>query len=652
LAHRGEAMSRPEGARAPPDDLPRGGFDPPAVRGSAAYAEPVMTHLLLSSRAAARCAASVLWLALATTAVAQNSIPPLFVTASRAEQPLTDLLADVTLIGPEEIARAGPGGLAALLQRQPGIEIFASGSPGSTSGVLMRGANTAQTLVLVDGLRVGSSTSGTTPFEAIPLDQIDHIEILRGPASSLYGSDAIGGVIQIFTRRGADAFSANASVGYGTYRTSALDGGVSGVGGDGAWRYALQAGHRQSDGFNAIFNPDNFSYNPDRDGYQNNNVSGNLSYRFAPEQEISAQALYSRLNAQFDGGPGFDDRTITTVESYSVASRNRLTSFWKSEVSVAETHDDSDTQSGFGPSSFHTRQRLYSWQNDLTLSDGRLIVVAERREERVDSDTAFDVTSRNTNSVAGVYQLRAGAHSAQASLRYDDSSQFGARTTGTVAYGYELGANLRATASYGTAFKAPTFNDLYFPGFANPALVPETSRNIELALRYSGGGLSAAIVGYRNRVKDLIVFECDADFNCAPQNVADATLEGVTLELGGRMGQVSVKGSVDLQNPTDNSNGFLLPRRARRHGSLSALYDTGALRIGAEVVASSARFDDAADTRRMGGYALLNLTAEYGFGNRWSVWARLDNVFDKHYELAADFNTAGANAFVGVRWMY
>ncbi len=378
--------------------------------------------------------------------------------------------------------------------------------------------------------------------------------------------------------KGGDAFSANASAGYGTYQTSGINGGVSGTGGDGAWRYALQAGHRQSDGFNAIFNPNNFSYNPDRDGYQDNNVSGSLSYRFAPEQEVSAQALYSRLNAQFDSGPGFDDRTITTVQSYSVASRNRLTSIWKSELSVAETRDDSDTQTAFGPSRFDTRQRLYSWQNDLMPGYGHLILLAERREEHVDSDTAFDVTSRNTNSVAGIYQIREGQQSAQASLRRDDSSQFGARTTGTVAYGYEFTANLRATASYGTAFKAPTFNDLYFPGFSNPDLKPETSRNTELALRYSGDGLTAGIVAYRNRVNDLIVFECDADFNCAPQNVADATLEGVTIELGGRVGQFSFKGSIDLQNPTDNSNGLLLPRRARRHGSLSVLRDAGALK--------------------------------------------------------------------------
>jgi vitamin B12 transporter len=221
-----------------------------------------------------------------------------------------------------------------------------------------------------------------------------------------------------------------------------------------------------------------------------------------------------------------------------------------------------------------------------------------------------------------------------------------------VAYGYSLGEGLRAAASFASAFKAPTFNDLYFPGFSNPGLKPETARNAELSLRYSGGALTAGLVAYRNRVRELIVFLCDIDFNCAPQNIAAATREGVTAELSGQLGDFSAKASVDLQRPTDDASGRLLPRRARRHGAFSLLRDAGALRVGAEVVASSARFDDAANTRRMGGYALLNLTAEYRFEDRWTLLARLDNVLDKRYELAADFNTPRASAFVGVRWMY
>jgi vitamin B12 transporter len=591
----------------------------------------------------------------ASAARAQHSpaaltLDSLVITAARWPQAPSELIADLTVVGAEEIARAGAQSVAELLQRVPGVEIVMNGGPASTSGVFLRGANSNQTLVLIDGQRVGSSTSGTAALEAIPLDAIDHIEILRGPASNLYGADAIGGVIQIFTRSGGDTFAAHASAGYGSYRTSAASGGVSGAAG--AWRSALDVGHRQSAGFNAITNPANFSFNDDRDGYYGDDASGSVSFRLAPEQELSARFLKSRLNAQFDAEPGFDDRTVTTVENYALASRNRLTAWWMSRLEAGQTDDISDSRTGFGPGRFTTRQRLYVWQNDFLLSRGSLGVALERREERVGGDAAFALNARDTNAAVGVYRLVDGPQALQINLRRDDSAQFGGRTTGALSYGYGFAPGWRASASIATAFKAPTFNDLYYPGFSNPELKPETARNAEIALRYASDDLAAGVVAYRNRVRDLIVFECDADFNCAPQNVATATLQGVTLDLRLRRGATVAIASIDLQRPQDDASGLLLPRRARRHAALAVDHPFGPVRLRAELSASSARFDDAANTRRMGGYALLNLLIEWPFQTRWTAFARLDNVLDKHYELAADYRTAGANLFAGVRWRY
>lgn len=581
----------------------------------------------------------------------QTAVAPIFVTAARAPQPLTEILADVTTIDADEIARAGAQSLAELLARQPGVEIATSGGPGTTSSVFLRGANGNQTLVLIDGLRVSSSTDGATAIEAIPLDQVDHIEILRGPASSLYGADAIGGVIQIFTRRSDGALAANASAGYGTYNTALVSGGISG--GEGPWRFALQAGVKRSAGFSAIGNPANIDFTPNRDdGYRNDNGSASATLRFAPDQELSLQVLRSRENAQFNDGTGFDARTITTLTSYAVASRNRLATFWTSRLEAGEGDDDSVSQTGFGTSPFKTRQRQYTWQNDFTLPQGALSIALERREERVDNDAGFPVTARNTNSAVAVWQWRDGPQALQANLRRDDSSQFGGQTTGAIEYGYALGGGFRTSASYGTAFNAPTFNDLYYPGFSNPALKPETAHNVEAALRYAGGGISAGIVAYDNRVRDLIVFECDAEGNCAPQNVANATLRGVTLELQAHVGELAVKASADFEEPEDDATGNLLPRRSRRHASVGILRTWQALRVGVELIASSARFDDAADTRRMGGYATVNITADYSLPAGWSLFARLDNAFDKHYQLAADYNTPGASIFAGVRYRY
>ncbi len=596
---------------------------------------------------------------LSTTSSAEEAAPkpfplePVVVTAARAAQPIDEALADVTVIGADEIARSGVQSLAALLQRQPGVEIVQNGGPGSVSGALLRGANRGQTLVLIDGLRAGSGSDGATSLEAIPLDQIERIEILRGPASSLYGADAIGGVIQVFTKRAQSAgMVPNATVGYGTYNTGALAAGIAGT--TGPLRYSVQAGARQSDGFNAIVNPDNSSYNPDRDGYSTANATASGTWTWGAGQELAAQYFYNRLNAQYDGSAGFDDRTITTVETWSVTSRNKLSDHWTSALTAGEGIDDSVSQTAFGAFPFRTTQQQYFWQNDFVVPEGSLGVILERREEHLETSPAFAVDERNTNSATGVYQLRRDAFSLQANVRYDDSNQYGAKTTGGLALGYVLSPTWRITAGANTGFKAPSFNDLYYPGFSNPALVPEMSKNAEIGAYWSGKyadvSLQARAIGYRNRVSDLIVFECDANFVCLPGNVAAATLEGVTMGLDLSWRETRVVASLDLQDPTDDATGKLLPRRAREHGAIRVLQPAGPVQLGIEFVASSRRYDDAADVRALGGYGIVNLTLEWPFAKGLSLFVRGDNIFNKNYQLAADYSTGGATVYAALRW--
>ena len=583
-------------------------------------------------------------------------LDPIVVTATRTPQSITELLADVTVIERDEIARAGVDSLVELLQRQPGVEIIQNGGPGATSGVFLRGANTNQTLVLIDGVRVASASVGATALEAIPLSEIERIEILRGPASSLYGSDAIGGVVQVFTRRGAAKTNLSGAAGYGTYDTRALEGGASGK--TGPLGFSVHAGYQDSAGFNVVANPANFNYDPDRDGYKTESITASGALDLAQGHELAAAYFRDRLNNQFDGGDMFDDRTITTLESGSVTLRDRLSSRWTSRLFAALGIDDSVSKTGFGDFPFRTSQRQYTWQNDIAVDPGLLTLALERREERVTTDAAFAVTTRNTDSATAIYVWRADPQALQVNVRYDDSSQYGGKTTGAVAYGYRIGAQWRITAAAGTAFKAPSFNDLYYPGFSNPALQPETSRNVEIGAHWTGSvavaeqtlAIEAHAVAWRNRVRELIVFECDASFSCLPNNVDNATLEGVTLRGDLRFGTATMlSGSIDLQAPENDANGNLLPRRARRHGAIAWSQEAGPLRVGLELVASSLRYDDAENTRPLGGYASVNLTAEWPFASRWSLYARGDNVFDRNYELAADYANGGARYFVGVR---
>ena len=611
----------------------------------------------LPGNAARRIAAALVSCSLVPLVHAQSApkaatLETVVVTAARAPQSIVELVADVTVIGPDEIARSGADSLATLLARQPGIEIVMNGGPGATSGVFIRGANRQQTVVLLDGLRIESSANGAAALEAIPLEQIERIEILRGPASSLYGADAIGGVIQVFTRRGGDAIAANASAGYGTYATAVVSAGVSGS--SGPFRFALQVGGRRSDGFNAISDPANFSFDPDRDAYDSASVSASASADWAKDQRAGASYFRNKLDTRFDGGPGFDARTVTVVEAWQVESRNRITGAWRWTLAAGQSIDDSESTGSFGTSTFRTRDTQYQWQHDVTLPAGELSLAYERREERLAGNAGFAVTARDTDAGVAVYRLVRGLHAVQANLRYDHSSQFGGRTTGTLAWGWRFAPGWRVTASGGTAFKAPSFNDLYFPFFSNPDLVPETARNLEGSLSWSGAVDGARVewraTGWVNRVRDLIVFQCDANFTCAPQNVDDATLKGVTLSADVAWGDTTIRGSIDRQSPTDDATGHLLPRRARTHGALAAQHRMGPFSMVAEVIASSHRYDDAANTVRMGGYAIVNLVAEWKVGKGVTLQVRGDNVLDRDYELAAGYATGGAQVFAGLRW--
>lgn len=581
------------------------------------------------------------------------SLAPLFVTATRMPQPIEQLIADVTIIDADEIARSGAQSLAELLQRQAGVEIVQNGGPGATSGVFIRGANRGQTLLLIDGLRFASASVGAPSLEVVPLAQIERIEILRGPASSLYGADAIGGVIQVFTRAPQSRLTGNASAGYGTFGTRVYSAGIAG--GTGPVSFTLQGGGRRSNGFNATTQDAAFIFNPDRDGYSSDDVGANAKLTFAPGHEATVQLLRNRLDAQFDGGPDFDDRTVTKLLVWRIESRNRFHERWTSRLSAGESRDDSVSKTAFGEFPFRTRQRQYTWQNDLALPTGALSIAVERREERIDEEAGFAVRERDTNALTGVYQLRHEGHALQANLRHDHSDQYGGETTGAIAWGWRFAPEWRLTASYGTAFKAPSFNDLYFPGFSNPELEPERARNVEagiywVAPRAGNVRIEARAVGWRNRVENLIVFQCDASFTCLPQNVANATLAGVTLGVDAAWRDTTLKVSLDLQAPKDDATGNLLPRRARRHGAVVLGHRVGPVRLGVEVIGSSHRYDDAENMRRLGGYALLSLTAEREIGNGFALLVRGDNVTDRGYALAAGFATGGAQAFIGIRW--
>ena len=599
--------------------------------------------------------------ALATCHAHAEPASTVLVTATRTPQALADVISDSTTIDAEQIARAGAGSIVDLLKRQRGIEVTRNGGAGSSSNVYIRGANSNQSIVLVDGVRIGSSTTGAANWSAIPLTAIDRIEIVYGPLSSLYGADAIGGVIQIFTKKGQGAPAVTGFAGYGSDNTREADATVSGsTGGEHSFSYAISAGKEKSDGFSTT-RPGLSSYNPDDDGYDKENVSGQFGLQLAKGVEAGALFLHSRLDAQYDSGlSAYDTRSENTIDTASVFARAQLLPSWRSLLQYSETRDKganytSATAAGY--TRIDTKQSFITWQNDVTIGADTLQLLYEHRKEEVDTNGAAAMNrDRNTNSFAASYNARRGAHLLSASARRDNSV-YGNKNTGAIGYGYQFTRALRATASYGTSFRAPTYNELYFPNYGNAGNRPEKGRNAEVGLRYDDGVNAMSAGYYRNRLTDMLVNTNPCPFGggytsgCA-YNVNRATLEGITLSAATRVMGVNLGANADLQDPQDDTTGKRLIRRAKRHANITADYGTGALKAGVEVELSSARFENAANTVQLGGYGLVNLYATYAFTRDWSALVRWNNVADKQYDLARYYNTPGAKVFAGIRYGY
>lgn len=573
------------------------------------------------------------------------------VTATRTPKPVRELLNDISVITAEDIARSGQTTLPELLRTLPGIEFSSNGGPGTTSSLYIRGTNANHALVLLDGLRLNAATTGSAALENIPLAQIERIEVLRGPGSHLYGSEAIGGVVQIFTRSGAATPSFHVGAGVGSHKGYKAQAGGNGKLGD--INFNLEVAHESTDSFSAIGNPASPYYNADTDPYRNTSVSGKLGYTLAPGHELSLSAFQSMGAAHYDAYPkSFDSRDRQTLSAYALQSRDRFRPGWESLLRIGTSADDLRTATTTGGwSQIRTDQNQALWQNDITTRVGLLTLGTERVEQRVTSDTAYALKQRTIQSYFAGYQGHFDAHSVQLNLRDDRNSQFGSHVTTSAAYGYQFTPAWRASGSIGTAFRAPSFNDLYWPassyGAGNPNLKPEESLNREAALHFDQGAHHASVTWFDNRIANLINWSQTSPGFYQPSNVNRARITGTTFAYSGRFADYTVRASATFQNPLDRDTRLLLNRRARRTATAGVERQAGNWSFGGDVVASSLRYDDTANTKRLGGYAVLNLNAAYRYSRELSFVARLNNALDKQYELAQYYNTPDRNVFVG-----
>lgn len=586
-----------------------------------------------------------------------DALDEVVVTATRTAITTDAALAPVEVIGREAIERSQAKSLTELLRGRAGINLSNQGGAGKLSTLFVRGSESDHVLVLVDGVRIGSATSGLASFQDLPVAMIDRIEIVRGPRSSLYGSDAIGGVIQVFTRRdkGPAQFRFHVGAGSHGYREGGL-----GVGGstERGW-FGIDAGLQSTDGIDACRGAGApvsagcfVDGQTDRDGYENHSFSARGGVNIGDALTLEAHALHASGHNEYDGG--FVDNSDIVQQVVGAQLRWKASDRFDLRVDVGSNKDESDNFLGAAPNGyFGSRRDSASVQADIALTDAQLLTLgADWLRDRIDSDNDFDEDRRTNRAVFVQYQGRLetsthGSHDLQLALRNDDNQQFGDETTGTAAWGLSFADAWRVTASYGTAFKAPTFNELYFPFFGNPALRPESSETFEAGVAWRGERTSVRLDAFSTDVDDLIAYDASIFL---PNNIQHARLRGAELRVDSMLFGWNIGASASWLDTEDRDTGNELARRASETARLELDRSFGKFRLGFTGVAEGRRYDDLANTRELGGFATLDVRGEYAFATDWTLQARVANAFDRDYETAAFYRQPGREFFVTLRF--
>ncbi len=582
----------------------------------------------------------------AACAAQADSAAAIVVTATRTAQIADQSLAPVILIDRETIERSSASDAADLLRLHAGLDIGRNGGPGQATSIFMRGTESNHTLVMIDGVKINPGSIGGAALQNISPDMIERIEVVKGPRSSLYGSEAIGGVINIITRQGGKGTRGYFAFGAGRYGSHSQSLGVHL--GDGVTRAGIDAAALSTDGF-----PTRQDASEER-GYDNLSFNLYAGRDFGP-LDVELRRWQTRGNTEYFDFflTPLDQDFNNSATSLKLKATPRDT--WATSLQLSQSVDEIDQNQSNDFA--HTRRNQLDWQNDMQLDERQLLTAGVMLSREDVSSSIFGSGFDETTDVQAVYaqdDIHFGDHHLLLAGRYTDHDSFGGHTTWDVEYGYQLSERTRFTAAAGTAFRAPDATDRY--GFGgNPALDPETSRNLELGARHRiSERQDIAFSLFDNRIEDLIEFT-DPDGFLGPlpganQNVDKARIRGVEVTYNINLHPFSMRVEGIVQDPENETSGEALPRRAKRSLTTSLLYQHGAYQLGADLITQSQRKDSAFSSVDNAGYGLVNLTAQWRLQPDWRLIGKIENVFNKHYELADGFNTMGRALFIEARY--
>lgn len=584
----------------------------------------------------------------------------LTVTANRVETPLDRTISSVSVITAEDIEKQQASNVQELLQATAGIQLVNNGGPGKVTSLFMRGTESDHTLILIDGVRVNSVSDGGASLQLLPIEMIERVEIVRGARTSLYGSDAIGGVIQIFTKKGYTGSGTKpfAIAKVGSNGTQALTLGVNGGFENGSYGLSVKA--KKSDGYNSCTGDSVnfagcFTEELDDDGFDNKSVTFNTSWNLSESVKLSANFLRSDSDIEFDGAPPFapnESETITQV--YGLALTTKLND--KADLVFSAGHNENKSenkQSGLFFNNYDTSRDNVSLLSNLKVSEqGSLVLGVDYSKDKVDKVTNYTTAPTRTNKgVFAEYKNKLGKTGFQIGLRHDDNQLYGSQNTGNIGLSYDLSSQMKLVGSYSTAFKAPTFDELYFPGFGVPTLQPEEAKVAEIGLRGRAAWGKWSTTVFQNKIDNLIVYK--SDFSEA-DNIDKAEIKGFEAILDSKLLGWDMNTNLTLLKAEDRSgnanDGKKLARRPAKSLRINLNKGFGKFDFGMTLIAEDHRFDNASNSRRINGYATLDLTASYQLNKNLKLQAKVGNVLDKEYETTSFYPQDGRNTMLSLHY--
>ena len=586
---------------------------------------------------------------------AQDSNPDtLVVTANRFQQPAKTVLAPTEVVTREDIDRWQSRSLVDVLRRLPGVDIAQNGGLGQTASVYVRGTEAKHLLLLIDGVPVARSGISNDPeLNQIPLSLVQRVEYIRGPRSTVYGSGAIGGVVNVITQTGSEQSQINASVGSKGYQT--LDGTVRQRFGD---TVATAAGsYTSTRGFNV--QPDSsWDHDADRDGYRNKTFWGSLQHKFNENIDGFFRGYSFSNNVDYDlGSPPFlpeysaDERQLysqgwDTGLSFNqgIYSSQLVASYQKSKdynySSIYGRYEDGTTLDDM-------EQRYIQWANNVAIGHGSVSAGADWKQERLVSSnkTSREAYDRDNTGLylSGLQQF--GDVTLEASGREDKDEEFGWHGTWQTAAGWEFVKDYRLTVSYGTGFLAPSLGQQFgakrFNIASNPDLKPEESKQWEAGVEGLTGPLDWRLSAYRYEIDNLITYSDTAYYN-----INSATIKGVEWTGSVDTGIFSHRVTLQYIDPRDDETNEVLPRRAKRQAKYQldwAVFDVD-MNLAWEYFGK--RYDNRTSTynpeqRVLPSYSTVDFSASYPVTSHLTVRGKIANLFDKDYETAYGYQTAG-----------